>query len=308
MPIQSQSNKKCRRSILFWVFLLSAVPLTVLIIGYAAGYTFDLKTKKIKSTATLSIETTPKNAQIFLDQNEEAGTPFLKNNINPGTYNISIKKDNYHSWQKKIFLPEGKSTIFPDVILFEKDTTPALVEKTDHRSLRENFLALPADYYDNYQKNSFDTPQDLKYLPGHPALLIDPKKCNAYLINSLDKFDQKNTINNCLIDAVWNENRYLLYITKTELWVYDQEENTFTLLTRQSTPFISAVWDLQGDYIYFSNQNGIYALELDGRDHKQTWQLTTMPQASQLTVFDSIPNHLFFAVQENQYDLELYQK
>lgn len=87
----------------FFLFLTSAV---VLILGtitffYAQGYKLDLKNLRISTSGILAVKSNPDGAQVFVN----GELKIITNNslrISPGTYDISIKKEGYQTWEKRI--------------------------------------------------------------------------------------------------------------------------------------------------------------------------------------------------------------
>lgn len=83
--------------------------ITIIIVGtigyfvalYARGYRFDLKTLKISPNGILVLKSDPDGAQVFIDGDLRTATSATLS-LSPGTYDISIKKDGYLSWSKRL--------------------------------------------------------------------------------------------------------------------------------------------------------------------------------------------------------------
>lgn len=300
----SQSNRK-KRSWLFWIFLSIAVPLTVIVLGYASGYSFNTNTQQIVVTSALSVETVPENAEVLLNDNSLGNTPVLQNEIEPGQYTVSLHKDGYYPWKKQLWFGEGKSHIFPAVILFSQSDATAVEDNTIAlRSLPET---LPDELRDAYIKEGFTQLNQLRIVRGSNDLLIDKPHEVTYILDSIDQFSKDNRIEGSVEDASWNAEDVLAYVTSHELWIYDAASETHTLLTRNSTQLHSVVWHPDGGYILFSADDGIYAIELDGRDYRQIWKLSTVKNAEQLTITKEEPNALYFIQENTIYRLPLYE-
>ena len=95
-----------------------------MILNYSRGYRFDTNKNEMVRTGGISISSTPKNAQVFLNGNYEepnmfeklllplknifeirkmgGTTPAIFQNLLPDEYKIEVTKDGYHPWRKTI--------------------------------------------------------------------------------------------------------------------------------------------------------------------------------------------------------------
>ncbi len=62
-------------------------------------------------TGSLSIESEPANARIFLDGNEFGTTPTMKRSIDPGKHEVEVRMEGYEVWSKSINLKAGKEKL-----------------------------------------------------------------------------------------------------------------------------------------------------------------------------------------------------
>lgn len=83
------------------VIFLIAGPIIVL---FARGFLIDFKHGKIIKTGTIIAKTQPAKAQIFLnnDTKSRANTPTIIRFLIPGDYVVTIKKDKYQAWTKRL--------------------------------------------------------------------------------------------------------------------------------------------------------------------------------------------------------------
>jgi hypothetical protein len=301
----SQSPSRPRRSFIFWIFLLIAIPIAILIVGYAAGYTYDRSTNSVIMTSALAVETTPDEVSILLDGIEQGdNTPLFVNTIQPGEHMVELQKAGYHTWKKRVAFDPGKSVVFSDVILFilsqpEKRQTAQRTKKND------GLLALPPEYHSYYRELGWDSPAELQYLPGPLTVLVDPQVNVSYLIPALNEFNEELRIDTTIQVAEWFEEEQLLYITDNELWIFDKNTRTNTLLTRQSTTIFDARWHTEGSYLFFSTDFGLFAMELDDRDRRQVWTLSTLAHPEQLQLTDR-GRTIQFVSENIPYNLQLY--
>ncbi|MBU1132466.1 PEGA domain-containing protein [Patescibacteria group bacterium] len=112
------------------IFFVSA-PILIL---YTAGFRYDIKKGGLEKTGALVIETTPRGATVTLNgQPENTKTPVRLNNVLPDDYEISVEKDGYYSWSKKLSVLSRETTFAEDIVLFAKNDAEKLVENKIER-------------------------------------------------------------------------------------------------------------------------------------------------------------------------------
>lgn len=294
MNTSRQLQRPLKRSNIFWLFIILAAPLTALIIGYASGYKFDKETGSVIVTSVLSISVEPKDATIFINGKPETEqSPYMNNDIVPGEYTVQIKKVGYQSWQKQIRIEQDRSVIFSDVILFPDEQTLDIHTSTTEISVKkEGFKALPASVYEYYKQNGWDHPEKLVYVEGPVDLIVDPQQNVSYITSLHADAAPEDTerITARVLNAQWHDERMLLYNTGYELWTYDTHpdvEEFHQLLLRVSTPITAISWHPSGDYVLYADATGLYALELDPRDKRQAWKLSSVPNIDYISVSEN---------------------
>ncbi len=115
-------TKKTRR-IIFLTFLILFLFLAPVAILYSQGYRIDLENKKLTNTGGLFFKILPKQSEVYIDGTLEKKTDFffgsiLIENLLPRKYQIEIKKDGFHSWQKNLEIKEKEVTEAKNIILF----------------------------------------------------------------------------------------------------------------------------------------------------------------------------------------------
>lgn len=95
---------------------------TIAVILYGRGYRPDFRENKLKTTGLLSATSDPIGAQVFLDGKLKTATnnPL---NIDPGWYTVTISKESYIPWQKRLRV-QGEVVTRADAFLFP--TNPSL--------------------------------------------------------------------------------------------------------------------------------------------------------------------------------------
>jgi len=76
-----------------------------LVLRFAQGYRLDLKRKTFSSTGILTTTSVPEGAQVWIDGKLKTATDDNLD-LTPGDYWVEIKKDGFHSWQKKLIVEE----------------------------------------------------------------------------------------------------------------------------------------------------------------------------------------------------------
>ncbi|HUV47170.1 MAG TPA: PEGA domain-containing protein [Candidatus Bathyarchaeia archaeon] len=99
------------------IFLLLGA--TSVAIKFAKGYRLDLKKKKVTSTGLLVANSSPKGAQVFINDKLTTATDDTLN-LPPDDYRIKLVKDGYISWEKTLKLEkelvvQTNTRLFPAV-------------------------------------------------------------------------------------------------------------------------------------------------------------------------------------------------
>ncbi len=114
------------RRIIFYLLALLFVIITPLVIGYTAGFRYNLKQERIIKTGALIIETDPPDAGIALnDTYRKERTPAKIMNLTPGQYRINIIRDGYWDWKKTLGVDSERITFVKDIVLL-KNAAPEL--------------------------------------------------------------------------------------------------------------------------------------------------------------------------------------
>ncbi len=109
-------NRKIRSFLISFVTVCSILGVSFGVIAYGRGYRIDVKKNSLKPTGLISATSDPIGAQIFVEGKLKTAT----NNsfaIEPGWYTITISKEGYISWQKKIRV-QGEIVSRTDAFLF----------------------------------------------------------------------------------------------------------------------------------------------------------------------------------------------
>ncbi|MBU1164090.1 PEGA domain-containing protein [Patescibacteria group bacterium] len=238
-----------RRAVYISFFVIFFIGAPILIF-YTAGYKFNFKNFKVEKTGILVLETKPKDAKIYINDNlVEYTTPAQINNFLPNFYHIKLQKEGYHSWQKTLKLESNLTTFAKGIILF-KQSLPIL-------------------------KTSGDI-VDIKYLSGKDSvlyLLKDQERYELRLLNLNSENDQLvykflagENINFKNIKTSSNQNKILVNINTSipkilVININTLESSDLFELTKTSYELIR--WSDTGDGVIYGYNAGIlYQIDL----------------------------------------------
>ena len=129
---------KKTRTILFLACFLLFVLLAPSAVLYSQGYRIDLENKKLTQTGGLFIKAAPKQADVYVDGKLKKKTDFffgsvLVENLLPKKYKIEIKKEGYHSWEKRLEITEKQVQGAKNVVLFPQEVNPNVLSSQTER-------------------------------------------------------------------------------------------------------------------------------------------------------------------------------
>jgi hypothetical protein len=106
--------------LLFWfIASVSFILIGSLLIINASGYKINIQTKTIEKTGLLSLQSKPKEAQVYLNgQLKASNTPVTLNKLLPGWYDVEIRKAEYRSWTRTVSIEGGLTKKFNNTVLF----------------------------------------------------------------------------------------------------------------------------------------------------------------------------------------------
>lgn len=103
-----------------------------ILILYTAGYRFDIGTFELKKTGVLTIEVTPKEARVSLNEIPiTKSSPIRLANRAPGSYSLRIEKEGYLPWAHTVQVHSTQTTYVTDLFLF-LDVLPTFEWDTSH--------------------------------------------------------------------------------------------------------------------------------------------------------------------------------
>ncbi len=92
---------KIRSPLITFVTVCIVLGTAATIIAYGRGYRFDFGSNNVRPTGLMSATSQPVGAQVFIDGKLKAATD-TSFNIDPGWYTVTIAKEGYQSWEKRL--------------------------------------------------------------------------------------------------------------------------------------------------------------------------------------------------------------
>lgn len=111
---------------LFLLTLLVVATLGSAVFLYARGYRFSPNTKRLAANGLFVAKSNPDGAQLYLNGELETATNATIN-LEPGTYDVEVKKDGYHTWNKRLLI---EKEIVTEITANLFKTAPSLVPLT----------------------------------------------------------------------------------------------------------------------------------------------------------------------------------
>lgn len=300
----------------FILFLVSS-PLVIL---YAFGYRYDFTQKTLTQTGIIYL--TPNiqdNLKILINDKEEPNNISIKGifkkefilfNLVPKTYNIKIKKDNYHQWEKNLVVLPGLTTYAQPLLLPSDPKTSLIFSEADislwsiSDKFKKIFFLKNADkkisvnIYDFSKKTSinmfFETTGDrlenTNVIPENSNIFLAPdgKKFGFVLAQSTARiilFDstEKNIspiadfiLNDQVINGQWDgSSRFFLYLNqKGDIYLFDS-------ISKKSNKILESIasFSLKNDDLYYLNRNNLFFYRSSINNPLEKQQLSYAPLA-----------------------------
>ena len=135
--------KRNIRRIIFWLFALFFICLSILVALFAQGWRLDFNTLKIVKTGGIYIETYQSDAKIYVnDKFIESTGGLLANHrliteLIPGNYNIFVYKEGYFPWNKTVEVKDGLVAEIANIFLFPLEPKKEKVAELPLQSVSE---------------------------------------------------------------------------------------------------------------------------------------------------------------------------
>lgn len=252
------------RKLIIGIGVLAFLILTPLIILYSYGYRYSPISRKFTQTGNLYLDSAPPGAKVIINgriindrwyqrllfykkllglTKIESSTPTLISHLLPNIYNISISKNGYQNWQKKLEVIAGQTTFGEKINLF---LTQPIIEKKE----------IPINTF-----LEFDRPQN--------KIIAQEKTYNKiYLIDTADlKISSHPLIKNSLRGEVKNilnndGTKFAMIDQFGNIVVTDLNETAENLAKIPGASFVNHGRWTNSTSLYFDNKKIIYDYNL----------------------------------------------
>ena len=99
-----------------------------IIILYATGYSYNFKKNKIEKTGIIFIESIPKDASVFINNEYKKNTPAKFRRVLPDIYEVTISKEGYYPWKKTLKVESNLTTFANHIVLFKNNLPINIIE------------------------------------------------------------------------------------------------------------------------------------------------------------------------------------
>lgn len=283
-------TKKAKK-LIFFSLLISFFIATPLIVIYSQGYRFDFEKKKFVETGGLYFKVKPLNAEIFIDGKLKKRTSLvfgtaLIENLLPKSYNVEVRKEGYHSWQKKLEVKEGWVTEAKNIILFPQKNTFS----TSSKSIAEIISA--------ERQNDSSGEKSKIALETDGSLIYQEPRNSQKIADSVKGFDFSPDLRKIVF---FNDHEIWLFYLAQEIDPTIREEREKVFLNRFSKKIGKVFW-LDNHYVVFNAGNKIKIMETDNRDNLNIVDLAEFKDPQ--IFFSQKEKRLYISSQGNLYYLE----
>lgn len=308
-------------SFFFLLFFIIAPLLTV----YSLGYRYDFNTGNIEKNGAFYIKSFPRGATIAVDgQKSKRQTPTQVLNISPGKHQVSVSKDKYVSWGKKLDVYSGETTFAEDIVLFLENRTKTslgqggenwLVNKAKNQYAYINtdghLMIVDVEQAKKFDVYTLETGYDLIDWSSDDQMILMKKENNYFYFD----INQKTLIP-LIIDKVqkilWEDNSSsLIYLKNNELYRKERKEpwdssgsaDQLVDLTHPINDF-----DIQGNWLIveYSLNNENFVEEFD-RYTLESRELISDVSIGSLDVLLADNNYLIFIMGSKLYIKNIYK-
>lgn len=150
------------KQVIFYSAVAVFLVLSYAIILYAQGYKYSFAESKFQRTGAISLKANV-GAKVFVDDKLKDSTSFFGNSFSvnrllPGVYKVSVQKDGYSLWQKRVTVEEGLVTDFPKVYLLpeEGEAEQKLFEEVGLLFEKAELSILPSTSFSIFKSNDLD--------------------------------------------------------------------------------------------------------------------------------------------------------
>jgi hypothetical protein len=253
--------KASMRYSLIAAFFLAFFILAPLIVLFVTGTEYDFKNHSFVKTGTLSIQTQPKRAEVYLNAKLADATPSTIRFLTPGDYNVLIKKEGYFDWSKRLtvnaqYVTFASSNTKSVTLFFSKPSAEKIKDGVVNfftGSKRILYLTADALYLGN-----ISSPTETQQLKLPDAFVAQSTTQAAPAASAIQ------------ITASPDENYFLLSNANFAA-VFDTARNTITDISAVVAPGLDAEKQIQfspDNKLYYLSKGVLYQIDWQGGTKK----------------------------------------
>lgn len=198
--------------------------------------------------------------------------------------------------------PHEKTVIADNIVNFEMFGNKAVYATTAPTILYEkDLLSGKTDQIIETPLEDFDgNSRIIRSTAGHIAIIDSD---NALYLYDGDQLAFKRIADDVIAAAFSDDNKKLAWHNKNEIHVYylkdvviqpKKKVGDTELITRLSRPITGITWfSYDNEHIFFTAEKKIQFIELDGRDHRNVYDIADAAQALRVS-YSSYDDHLYF--------------
>lgn len=233
---------------------------------YANGWRVDPFNQQFIKTGVLTVESEPFLADLYIDGKSKGKTP-KSTSLNVGEYDISVKKNGYREWKKKVEIKEEKSTpVFPWLVKQNIAKSNAFtIEGKDYINSwfngdRDHLLILTKTYDEttllfNYELWSYNVNTTFWDLSSNPKVILTFQSTTDPNITLLQSPNGLSAVLRYSLQEVTIT--YLLDISKTS--TLDQ----LTVLNIEQFSTYEMTWARNNRYLMFESDSDLISFNID---------------------------------------------
>jgi len=269
------------RRFIYISFILTFLLIAPLLVLYTAGYRWNNYHNRLQKIGSLVIRTMPRTVTINVaDMHVTKTTPWRYNELLPNEYVITITKDGYDTWQKKMTIYQGETTFAEHVYLFKNHSQPQIMSNTI------------IDYW-TYQ----DKQNSSVFIANNTLQLLNHRTGNQ---EQLVEFTQP------IVDSLWSDDQNTLLLKTSGGWQIwsNAHRNALTNVNQNFKSSNNCKFRPgENNAIYCQDPSAVYEHHLITNDTKTLVTVTSTEKIVDFLLTDKL-----YYLSQNDMDSNVYLK
>lgn len=258
MRYDRKMTKKAR-TLLFAACLILFVLVAPIIIAYSQGYRFDFETKRIVQTGGIYVKAMPRNVNVYINGKFKKTTSIFTNsclieNLLPKTYNVEVKKQGYHTWQKNLTVWETQVTEAKNILLIPENPNFTVLTSEEQEIIditsQIDCSATSSDKKKLIEANEHEIWISFIKTPNNQESLIESE--DKIFLN---RFSEK------IGKICWLNNYYLIFNIADEIKIVEiDDRDKINMIDLAQFPEPEIFWNEEGN-LYILSEDNLYVSE-----------------------------------------------